>query len=213
MPGYRGKRLLDLVLVVGSAPVWLLALGLVAWQVRRRIGRPVLFRQRRVGAGEREFLMLKFRSMTEARDPQGNLRPDAERLTEFGKRLRATSLDELPELLNVLRGEMSLVGPRPLLPKYLPRYSAVHRRRHAVAPGLTGLAQVSGRNALTWTDKFDLDIHYVQECSLVNDLRILVRTLRAVLLRDGIAADGDATMPEFIGYEPTDGRKPPAPVK
>ena len=151
--------------------------------------------------------MLKFRSMTDARGADGGLRPDAERLTPFGRRLRAASLDELPELLNVLRGDMSLVGPRPLLPQYLPRYSAHHRQRHAVRPGLTGLAQVSGRNAIGWSAKFDLDVEYVEKCSLALDVTILWRTIRAVLIRDGIAAAGDATMPEFIGYGPS---APPA---
>jgi sugar transferase EpsL len=204
MAEYRAKRLVDLILVIGSTPVWVPLLVAVAALVRLRLGSPVLFRQQRTGAGERSFWMLKFRSMTSGTDGQGAPLPDALRLTPFGKSLRSASLDELPELLNVLRGEMSLVGPRPLLPKYLDRYSRSHRRRHAVRPGLTGLAQVSGRNAIGWAAKFDLDVTYVDHCSLSLDVVILWRTLRSVLLRDGIAADGDATMPEFIGYdEPT----------
>lgn len=202
MSAYRGKRLFDLVVALGSSPLWLPLLGAVAWFVRVRIGSPVLFRQRRTGQGECEFLMYKFRSMTDARDSSGALLPDADRLTPFGRRLRGSSLDELPELFNVIRGDMSLVGPRPLLPQYLARYSAAHRRRHQTAPGLTGLAQVSGRNALGWPAKFDLDVEYVDTCSLTLDLRILWRTVRAVLVRDGIVAAGDASMPEFIGYEP-----------
>ncbi len=201
MSGYRGKRFFDLVLVIGSAPLWLPIMAYVALLVRQRIGSPVLFRQRRIGRGDREFGMIKFRSMTDARDATGALLSDSERLTPFGRRLRASSLDELPELLNVLRGDMSLVGPRPLLPQYLPRYSSRHRRRHETRPGLTGLAQVSGRNAIGWAAKFDLDVQYVDECSLALDIAVLWRTIRAVFVRDGIAAAGDATMPEFIGYE------------
>lgn len=201
MSGYRGKRLLDVILVVGSAPLWLPMLACAALAVRRWIGSPVIFRQRRTGEDECEFWMMKFRTMTNAVDSSGVHLPDADRLTPFGRWLRGTSLDELPELLNVLRGDMSLVGPRPLLPQYLARYSPAHRRRHGVRPGLTGLAQVSGRNALSWSAKFDLDVRYVDECSFALDVRILWRTLRAVLLRDGIAAAGDVTMPEFIGYE------------
>jgi len=198
---YGGKRYVDILLVLMSAPVWLPTMLLVALLVRRRIGHPVLFRQPRVGAGEREFLMVKFRTMTDARDQSGTLLPDAARLTPFGLKLRSTSLDELPELLNVLRGEMSLVGPRPLLPQYLARYSLKHRRRHESPPGLTGLAQISGRNALSWPEKFDLDVQYIESMSLRRDVQILWRTVRAVLVRDGIAAAGDATMPEFTGYE------------
>jgi lipopolysaccharide/colanic/teichoic acid biosynthesis glycosyltransferase len=139
--------------------------------------------------------------MTNARDASRLLLPDAERLTRFGRALRSSSLDELPELWNVLRGDMSLVGPRPLLTRYLPRYSEHHRRRHEVRPGITGLAQVSGRNAITWAEKLDLDVAYVERCSLGLDARILGRTLWSVLRREGITADGAATMPEFTGYD------------
>ena len=201
MSGYRGKRLFDLLLVLIVSPIWLPALCLIAWSVRARIGTPVLFRQRRTGLREREFMMYKFRTMTDARDVDGALLPDTERLTVSGRRLRSSSLDELPELFNVLRGDMSLVGPRPLLPQYLVRYSAHHRRRHETPPGLTGLAQISGRNAIGWSDKFDLDVRYVEHCSMLLDIQILLRTFRTVIQRGGIAAAGDATMPEFTGYE------------
>jgi sugar transferase EpsL len=201
MTAYRGKRLLDLVIVLGAAPMWLPLLAVVAWRVRTRIGSPVLFRQRRPGLNAVEFEMVKFRTMTVARGSDGTVLPDSQRMTPFGRRLRASSLDELPELVNVLRGHMSLVGPRPLLPQYLERYSPEHRRRHAAKPGITGLAQVSGRNVLEWCDRLDLDVRYVDECSLALDVQILWRTLGAVLRRDGINAPGDASMPEFMGYE------------
>jgi lipopolysaccharide/colanic/teichoic acid biosynthesis glycosyltransferase len=171
----------------------------VALLVRFRLGTPVLFRQPRPGLHARPFLLLKFRTMTEARDDRGDLRPDVERVTPFGRALRATSLDELPELLNVLRGEMSLVGPRPLLVRYLPRYSAHHARRHDVRPGITGLAQVSGRNALSWDARLDRDVEYVARISLPLDSCILLRTLWVVLRREGISALGEATMGEFTG--------------
>jgi sugar transferase EpsL len=203
MPSYPGKRLLDLALVVGGAPVWVPVVAAVALLVRLRIGSPVLFRQTRAGLGGRPFTMVKFRTMTDARDAAGALLPDAERLTPLGQLLRRTSLDELPELLNVLRGDMSVVGPRPLLMAYLPRYSRRHLRRHEVRPGLTGLAQVSGRNAIAWPEKFELDVEYVDRASLALDLRILWRTVRAVVRREGISAANDATMPEFTGYGPT----------
>src|SRR5690606_9592216 len=148
------------------------------------------FVQTRPGLRERPFPLVKFRTMTNARGADGELLPDAQRLTGFGRWMRAWSLDELPELLNVLRGDMSLVGPRPLLPQYVPLYSERHRRRHEVRPGITGLAQVSGRNALRWSEKFDLDVEYVDRCSLRMDLAILWRTLRAVLRREGISAEG-----------------------
>jgi lipopolysaccharide/colanic/teichoic acid biosynthesis glycosyltransferase len=193
--------MLDLALVIIAAPVWLPLFGAVALLVRLKIGSPILFSQERPGLHERPFRLTKFRTMTEARDAGGHLLPDEARLTDFGRKLRATSLDELPELWSVLRGDMSLVGPRPLLPRYLPRYSEVHRRRHGVRPGITGLAQVSGRNALTWNDKLDLDVAYVERCSLGLDVWILGRTLRSVIRQEGISAAGAATMPEFTGYD------------
>jgi lipopolysaccharide/colanic/teichoic acid biosynthesis glycosyltransferase len=196
---YRGKRWLDLVLVGGTAPVWLPILAVTALVVRVKLGSPILFRQQRPGLNGRPFSLLKFRTMTDARSPDGMLLPDADRLSPFGRALRGTSLDELPELINVLCGDMSLVGPRPLLMRYLPRYSAYQNRRHEVRPGLTGLAQVSGRNALSWEERLDLDVAYVQTASLALDVRIITRTILAVLRQDGINAAGEATMSEFNG--------------
>ncbi|HSJ65593.1 MAG TPA: sugar transferase [Gemmatimonadaceae bacterium] len=200
MAEYRGKRLLDLAAVVLAAPVWVPALGVLAALVRVRLGAPVFFTQTRPGRDGEPFTLIKFRTMTDER-ADGALLPDAERLTPFGRWLRATSLDELPELINVLRGNMSLVGPRPLLPQYLERYSPRHRTRHDVRPGITGLAQVSGRNALRWSDKFDLDVQYVERCSPALDAWVLWRTAVAVVRREGISAAGEATMPEFTGYD------------
>ncbi len=174
-------------------------LAAAALAVRLRLGHPILFRQRRPGLHGEPFTILKFRTMTDACDAGGNLRPDAQRLTTLGRLLRATSLDELPELLNVLKGEMSLVGPRPLLIEYLPRYTVEQARRHEVRPGITGWAQVNGRNALSWEQKFALDVWYVNHCSLWIDLRILWLTAVGVLKRKGISAEGHATMPPFTG--------------
>ncbi|ASL26863.1 sugar transferase [Azotobacter chroococcum] len=193
------KRLFDL-LVATTALLLLAPLLLVlAWLVRRRIGAPVLFRQLRPGLHGRPFALLKFRSMREALDERGRPLPDAERLTPFGRFLRASSLDELPELWNVLRGDMSLVGPRPLLMEYLPLYTPEQARRHAVRPGITGWAQVNGRNALSWEEKFRLDVWYVDHRSFRLDLRILLLTLKRVLAREGINAEGEATMARFTG--------------
>ena len=191
------KRLFDLFVVVITAPFWLPVLLIVAVLVRVNLGSPVFFRQRRPGRGGRIFEIIKFRTMLDAHDRAGRALPDAERLTAFGRRLRGTSLDELPELWNILRGEMSLVGPRPLLVQYLDRYSARQARRHEVPPGLTGLAQIKGRNALTWEAKFEWDVTYVETRTLWLDLRILLATVGKVLRRDGISAQGEATMPEF----------------
>jgi lipopolysaccharide/colanic/teichoic acid biosynthesis glycosyltransferase len=193
------KRGFDLLVVVLAVPLWLPVLLFVALLVRLKLGSPVLFRQKRPGRRGRIFEMLKFRTMTNARDAEGNLLPDAERLAPFGRWLRSTSLDELPELLNVVRGEMSLVGPRPLLVQYLDRYTPEQARRHDVPPGITGWAQVNGRNAISWDEKFKLDVWYVEHRSIALDLRILFLTLKKVMIRDGISAQGDATMPEFRG--------------
>ncbi|MGB1557618.1 MAG: sugar transferase [Oceanococcaceae bacterium] len=193
------KRLLDILAASSGLLLLSPVLLLLAVCVRSRIGRPVLFRQRRPGLGGRAFEMVKFRTMTEARDDQGELLPDAERLPAFGRFLRSTSLDELPELWNVLRGDMSLVGPRPLLMEYLPLYSAEQARRHEVRPGITGWAQVNGRNALSWEEKFELDVWYVDHRSLWLDLRILWLTLSKVLRREGISAAGEVTMGRFQG--------------
>lgn len=193
------KRLFDILLSACGLLVLAVPLLALAWQVRRKLGSPVLFTQIRPGLHGKPFRMVKFRTMTDARDASGALLPDAQRLTPFGRFLRASSLDELPELWNVLRGEMSLVGPRPLLMEYLPLYSAEQARRHEVRPGITGWAQVNGRNAISWEDKFALDVWYVDHRSLWLDLRILWLTVRKVLVRDGISAAGEATMPRFEG--------------
>jgi lipopolysaccharide/colanic/teichoic acid biosynthesis glycosyltransferase len=191
------KRIFDLFASVIVFSLLSLPLVALAWMIRRKLGSPVLFRQVRAGLHGRPFTMVKFRTMTDERGPDGALLPDELRLTTFGRFLRASSLDELPELWNVLRGEMSLVGPRPLLLEYLPLYSPEQARRHEVRPGITGWAQVNGRNAISWAEKFVLDIWYVEHRSLLLDLRILLLTVRKVLVRDGISAVGEATMPAF----------------
>lgn len=193
------KRLFDLILLVCSAPLWLPILGFLALWVRLRLGSPVFFRQVRPGKNGVSFELIKFRTMTNERGPDGRLLPDADRLTAFGRWLRSTSLDELPELWNVLRGDMSIVGPRPLLVQYLARYTPEQARRHEVKPGLTGWAQINGRNALNWESKFALDVWYVDHCSLWLDIRIILRTILTVVRRDGISAANEATMPEFMG--------------
>ncbi|HYD98266.1 MAG TPA: sugar transferase [Alphaproteobacteria bacterium] len=191
------KRIFDIV-VSGAALVALAPLMLAAaLAVRLALGAPVLFRQPRVGRDGQVFTLLKFRTMSDGRDASGALLPDAQRLGRLGRLLRSTSVDELPELINVMRGEMSLVGPRPLLTAYLPHYTPEQMRRHAVRPGITGWAQVNGRNALSWEERFELDVWYVDNRSLRLDLRILALTVRQVLRRDGISADGHATMPRF----------------
>ncbi len=188
------------VLAAGAVLFFLaLPLVLLGLMVRRKLGRPVLFRQVRPGLHGRPFMMVKFRTMTDERGVDGELLPDAQRLTAFGRFLRASSLDELPELWNVLCGEMSLVGPRPLLMEYLPLYSPDQARRHEVRPGITGWAQVNGRNALSWEERFKLDVWYVDHRSLWLDLRILWLTVRKVIVREGITAEGEATMPRFTG--------------
>ncbi len=196
------KRLFDLLLSIGLVLALALPLLLLWALVRRKLGSPVLFRQVRPGLHGRPFMMVKFRTMTDERGADGELLPDARRLTSFGRFLRATSLDELPELWNVLRGEMSLVGPRPLLMEYLPLYSPEQARRHEVRPGITGWAQVNGRNALSWEGRFKLDVWYVDHRSLWLDLRILWLTVRKVIVREGISAQGEATMPRFTGNKP-----------
>ena len=197
MRGRRLKRAFDLVAVVLTMPLWAPVLVLVAWLVRLKLGSPVFFRQRRPGYQARVFEVIKFRTMSDRRDAQGRLLPDELRLTRFGRGLRSTSLDELPELLNVLRGEMSLVGPRPLLVEYLPRYAPEQARRHDVLPGLTGWCQVNGRNALSWEQKFAFDVWCVEHRSLWLDVKILVLTFSQVLARRGVSASDHATMPEF----------------
>jgi lipopolysaccharide/colanic/teichoic acid biosynthesis glycosyltransferase len=181
--------------LVVAAPV----LAGAAVAVRATMGSPVLFRQKRPGRGERIFEIVKFRTMREATDAQGRPLSDEERLTPVGRWMRATSVDELPQLWNVLRGDLSLVGPRPLLVRYLPRYSPEQRRRHDVMPGITGWAQIHGRNAISWEEKFALDLWYVEHWSLGLDARILLETVGRVLKRDGVSSEGHATMPEFQG--------------
>lgn len=193
------KRVIDFSAAVGALLLLSPLLVIVALLVRTKLGSPVLFRQLRPGLRGEAFAMLKFRSMTDARDASGALLPDAERLTSFGKFLRSSSLDELPGLWNIVRGDMSLVGPRPLLMDYLPLYSAEQARRHDVRPGLTGWAQINGRNALQWEQKFALDCWYVDNQSLWLDIKILMLTILKVLRRADISADGEATMPRFTG--------------
>jgi sugar transferase EpsL len=193
------KRFADVIIaslgLVFLSPV----LFSIAFLVRVKMGSPVLFRQLRPGLAGKPFFLVKFRTMTNQRDASGELLPDCERLTKFGKFLRSTSLDELPELWNVLRGNMSLVGPRPLLVEYLPLYSAHQARRHETRPGITGLAQVKGRNALSWDEKFDLDVWYVDNQGFSLDSAIIFWTFASVLRRQGVNADGSATMPPFQG--------------
>jgi lipopolysaccharide/colanic/teichoic acid biosynthesis glycosyltransferase len=193
------KRLFDFSISFTALLLLSLLLALIAVQVRRKMGAPVFFRQSRSGLHGKPFQMLKFRTMRDARDADGTLLPDSQRLTAFGRWLRATSLDELPELWNVLRGEMSLVGPRPLLMEYLPLYSPEQARRHTVRPGITGWAQVNGRNAISWEEKFKLDVWYVDHQSFWLDMKILFLTVKNVIARHGISADGEATMPKFSG--------------
>ncbi len=194
-----GKRVLDLAIVVLAAPLWVPLFAVVAVLVRCKLGSPVLFRQARPGRGAKTFEIIKFRTMTDARDARGELLPDPERQTPFGRWLRRSSLDEIPELLNVLLGEMSLVGPRPLLIRYLPRYSAEQARRHEVLPGITGLAQVKGRNDIDWADKFRLDVWYVDNLSCSLDLKILIETIGKVLAREGVVEPTVGRHTEFMG--------------
>lgn len=193
------KRLFDIAFVLAAAPLWVpLLLGLTVL-IRMRLGVPVFFSQLRPGRGGRPFRLIKFRSMTDARDASGALLPDGDRLPPFGRRLRSTSLDELPELLNVLKGDMSLVGPRPLLMEYLPLYTPEQARRHEVRPGLTGWAQINGRNAVSWQDRFKMDVWYVDNHSFLLDLRILALTVIKVVRREGVSAEGSSTMDRFRG--------------
>ena len=193
------KRLFDVVASFFGLLLLSPVIAVVAWQVRRKLGTPVLFRQVRPGLHGKPFEMIKFRTMKDACDAHGNPLPDSERMTAFGSFLRSSSLDELPGLWNVLKGEMSLVGPRPLLMEYLPLYSAQQYRRHEVRPGVTGWAQVNGRNALSWEDKFKLDVWYVDNWSIWLDVKIVFLTLKKVLIREGISADGEVTMSKFTG--------------
>ena len=193
------KRLADIVcsLVVLAIFWWLYII--LAILVRVKLGSPVLFKQQRPGKNEKIFNMYKFRTMTDTRDEHGELLPDEVRLTRFGKALRATSLDELPEIFNILKGDMSLIGPRPLLVQYLPRYNEEQHHRHDVRPGLTGYAQAHGRNAVSWEEKFDMDVWYVNHVSMKTDIKVVLDTVKTVVKREGISSDTSVTMEEFMG--------------
>ena len=193
------KRLLDII--IASIALILLSplYALVAYKVKKNLGSPVLFRQVRPGLHGKPFEMIKFRTMKDAVDEQGNPLPDSERLTPFGQMLRSTSLDEMPELWNVIKGDMSIVGPRPLLMEYLPLYSTEQAKRHDVRPGMTGYAQVNGRNAISWDEKFKLDTWYVENQSIWLDFKIMLKTVKKVLAKDDISAEGEATMSKFTG--------------
>lgn len=195
------KRIFDVLVSVAALMMLLPVIGVVALLIHRKLGSPVLFRQIRPGKNGKPFQMVKFRTMRDALDAQGNPLPDFERMTTFGQFLRSSSLDELPGLWNVLKGEMSLVGPRPLLMEYLPLYSKEQYRRHDVRPGVTGWAQVNGRNAISWEEKFKLDVWYVDNRSLCLDLKILFLTIKKVLVRDGISGEGEVTMSRFTGSD------------
>lgn len=193
------KRAFDIAASASALIVLSPVLAITAHKVKKNLGSPVLFRQTRPGLNGKPFEMIKFRTMRDSTDNNGNPLPDSERLTDFGKKLRATSLDELPELWNVLKGDMSLVGPRPLLMEYLPFYNAEQAKRHNVRPGITGYAQVNGRNSLSWEEKFKLDTWYVEHQSFLLDMKILLQTVKKVIVKDGISANGEATMTRFTG--------------
>lgn len=193
------KRIFDIFASFTGLVLLSPVIAIVAWKINRKLGSPVLFRQVRPGKGGKPFEMVKFRTMLDAVDANGQPLPDEERMTPFGSFLRSSSLDELPELWNVLKGDMSLVGPRPLLMEYLPLYSEAQYRRHEARPGVTGWAQINGRNAISWEDKFKLDVWYVDNRSLWLDIKIIFLTIKKVLVRDGISADGEATMTKFTG--------------
>lgn len=195
------KRAFDIVASASALVVLSPVLAITAHKVKKELGSPVLFRQTRPGLHGKPFEMIKFRTMKDVTDEEGNALPDSERLTDFGKKLRASSLDELPELWNVLKGDMSLVGPRPLLMEYLPLYNAEQAKRHNVRPGVTGYAQVNGRNSLSWEDKFKLDTWYVEHQSFLLDMKILLKTVKKVLIKDGINEAGEATMSKFMGAQ------------
>ncbi|MCR5651442.1 MAG: sugar transferase [Lachnospiraceae bacterium] len=193
------KRLFDIVLSSAAIVVTSPVLAVLSVMVAKKLGRPVIFKQERPGYKGKVFKLYKFRTMTDERDEKGELLPDEKRLTSFGKKLRSTSLDELPEFFNILKGDMSFVGPRPLLVQYLPLYNKEQARRHDVLPGLTGWAQVNGRNAISWEEKFKLDVEYVDGISFLFDIRILLMTVKSVLKREGISQAGEATMEFFKG--------------
>lgn len=193
------KRPMDFILALIALIVLFPLLIIIAILVKINLGSPVIFKQQRPGLNEKIFTLYKFRTMADIRDKNGKLLPDNQRLTRFGKFLRSTSLDELPELYNILKGDMSFVGPRPLLVEYLPLYNQLQRRRHEVRPGLTGLAQVNGRNAISWDQKFELDVEYVDNVSFIGDLKIIILTFKKVLTREGISSENSVTMEPFTG--------------
>lgn len=193
------KRLIDFILSLIALIVLSPILLIVALLVRTKLGSPIIFKQERPGLNEKIFTLYKFRTMTDAKDEQGNLLPDEIRLTKFGKLLRSTSLDELPELFNILKGDMAIVGPRPLLVRYLPLYNEHQKHRHDVRPGFTGWAQCNGRNAISWEEKFDLDVYYTKHVSLLLDIKIILKTVKVVLFREGISSETSVTMEEFRG--------------
>ena len=193
------KRWLDILCAILALIIFWWLYLIIAFLVRIKLGSPVLFQQERPGKDEKTFKLYKFRSMTDKRDASGNLLPDDQRLSKFGRILRSTSMDELPEVFNILKGDMSIVGPRPLLVQYLPRYNAHQARRHEVRPGFTGLAQVHGRNAISWEEKFDWDVKYVDHITFLGDWKIIFETVRTVLKREGISDGESATMNEFMG--------------
>lgn len=193
------KRMLDILCALAALIVFWWLYVIVAVLVRIKLGSPVLFKQKRPGKDEKIFELYKFRTMTDAKDKNGNLLPDEVRLTKFGRLLRATSLDELPEAFNILKGDMSVIGPRPLLVRYLPRYSAEQHRRHEVKPGLSGYAQAHGRNAVSWEEKFQMDVWYVDHISFLTDVKIILDTVRSVVRREGISSETSVTMEEFQG--------------
>ena len=193
------KRILDIIYSLGFILCFWWVYILVAILVRVKLGSPVIFKQQRPGLNGKVFMMYKFRSMTDARDKDGKLLSDEERLPKFGKLLRATSLDEIPEFFNILKGDMSLVGPRPLLVQYLERYNERQARRHEVRPGITGWAQVNGRNAISWEQKFEYDVEYVEKCSFLLDMKIIFMTIKKIFIREGISQEGNVTMEEFRG--------------
>lgn len=195
------KRIIDLILSFMAIIVLSPVLLIVAILVRTKLGSPVIFKQKRPGMNEKIFTLYKFRTMTDETDEQGNLLPDEVRLTKFGKLLRSTSLDELPELFNILKGDMAIVGPRPLLVRYLPRYNEHQKKRHNVRPGFTGYAQVNGRNSISWEEKFDFDVYYVEHVSFLLDVKIIFKTIKVVFAREGISSDTSATMEEFGGTQ------------
>lgn len=195
------KRILDLILSLMALIVLTPLMIIIGILVRINLGSPIIFKQKRPGKNEKIFTLYKFRTMTDKRDIDGNLLPDEYRLTKFGKFLRSTSLDELPELINIIKGDMAIVGPRPLLVKYLPLYNEKQKHRHDVRPGLTGYAQVNGRNAISWEEKFEDDLKYIENITLINDIKIILKTIKKVIKRNDISQENNATIEEFKGSE------------